>query len=852
MRQLYLLLTGIFYCGVTVMASNYTGRTELSPFCASGTKAICQAKTIFGTVSDEAGEKLPSVAVYVKGTYTGTVTNDGGAYQLENIAVGSQIVFQYLGFEDYTHTVTIADFTQPLDIKLTEKANSLETVTIQAGAEDPAYPIIRAAIAARETNRDKRANFTADFYSRGIWRVEDAPEKILGQEVGDLGGGLDSTRTGVIYLSETISTIAVQQRPERFKETITASKVSGDDNGFSFNSAQQADFSFYDNTIDLNSNIVSPIADYALNYYRYELDDVFVSASGHTINKIKVVSRRPADTTFDGFIYIVDDSYEIYGTELITTGKQINVPVVKDLVFSQAFTYDAQLNEWIKRSQAIDFSFGFLGFNGNGRFTAVYSGHDFAPQFTKHTFTREVLKYEDDANKKQDEFWQRLRPVPLTEEESADYVLKDSIQERRESKVYLDSVDRVRNRFGLGDLLLGYNYSNSYKKFNVGFAPALQTIAYNTVQGWNLDTQVFLNKRWGQNDEKSLNLRTDLNYSFSDDRLRPFGTLRYRWNQITYPSLSLRAGVRTVQFNPSEPITPLLNTSFSLMAEENFMKLLEKREIALSYSEEVTNGVRLYATLGYEERVPLVNTTDQAWFPKDDRRLTPNDPFTNLAGVSSFVQHDMLRADLTLRFRFGQTYLTYPDRRFTQGTDKYPTLFLSYQGGINSSVDEYNFTELSAMLTQAFDIGNKGRFAYRVKGGTFLDSENISTVDYQHFNGNQTNVTDGGSYLNSFQVMPYYAYSTNEDYVEAHIEHDFQGWILGKVPGVNRLNWNLVAGAHLLATEQKPYFEANVGIDNIDIKNFPLLRIDYVHSMTSDRNFGAVVVGLKFLGLLGG
>jgi len=116
--------------------------------------------------------------------------------------------------------------------------------------------------------------------------VKDAPEKILGQEIGDLGGGLDSTRTGIIYLSETISEIAYQ-RPNNFSEKITASKVSGNDNGFSFNSAIDANFSFYENTIALNAQIVSPIANNAYAYYRYKLVGTFFE-NGKLINKIEV------------------------------------------------------------------------------------------------------------------------------------------------------------------------------------------------------------------------------------------------------------------------------------------------------------------------------------------------------------------------------------------------------------------------------------------------------------------------------------------------------------------------------------------------------------------------------------
>jgi len=92
--------------------------------------------------------------------------------------------------------------------------------------ENPANKIIRNAIAKRKENLDKLRTYKANFYSRGMMKITNAPKKILGQEVGDLGGALDSTRSGIVYLSETISKLEYQA-PKRLKETITASKVSG-------------------------------------------------------------------------------------------------------------------------------------------------------------------------------------------------------------------------------------------------------------------------------------------------------------------------------------------------------------------------------------------------------------------------------------------------------------------------------------------------------------------------------------------------------------------------------------------------------------------------------------------------
>ena len=87
--------------------------------------------------------------------------------------------------------------------------------------------------------------------------------------------------------------------------------------------------------------------------------------------------------------------------------------------------------------------------------------------------------------------------------------------------------------------------------------------------------------------------------------------------------------------------------------------------------------------------------------------------------------------------------------------------------------------------------------------------------------------------------------------MELHAEHNFNGYLLGKVPLLNKLNYTLVVGFHNLATENnKPYQEYSIGIDNIGFKKFRFLRLDYVRSYQGGFINDAVIFGLKFLDFL--
>jgi len=805
---------------------------------------------VLGKVTDNEGKALPFVNVYIEDSYTGTTTNDDGNYRLEvKNAEEVTIIFQFLGFKTFKETVTLNKPSYILNVTLIPESFSLDEVVISSG-ENPANRIIQNAIDVRKANLDKTNEFTADFYSRGIWRVVDAPKKIMGQDVGDFDGALDSTRTGIIYLSETISEIAYQ-KPNNFKERIIASKVSGNDNGFSFNSAQDANFSFYENTIEINAPIVSPIANNAFGYYNYKLEGVFYEDS-QLINKIQVTPKRENDRVFNGTIYIVEDSWQIYGVELATTGNAIQVPMVEKLVFKQNFKFDDIEKSWVKISQTIDFGFAFLGFKGNGKFTAVYSNYNFKPNFAPKSFTNEVLYFEPEANKKDSLFWNGIRPVPLTDEEIADYIKKDSIQELRKSQVYLDSIDKKNNKFQLLDPIMGYSYANTYEKWRLDYDGIFRSIHFNTLQGWNASTGISYSKWYDENRTQILTISSRVNYGFADDRLRFSGSIFKRFNRIKRNTIMLSGGNKVQQFNVAEPISPLINTISSLYFERNYLKAYDLTFARVAYAQEFFNGLRFVGNLGYEKRQPLFNQSDQVVFRNKGVSYTSNNPLNPADFENAAIEeHNILKLNLNTRITFAQKYMTYPDGKFNLGNEKFPALTLQYEKGFAASKSDYDYDQFRVGLTQGIKFGNKGQLDYNLKGGTFLNGENISFADYQHFNGNQTRVGTTPNYTNVFNLLPYYALSTNKSYFEGHIEHDFKGFILGKLPLINKLNYNLVVGGHFLSTEDnKPYSELSLGIDNLGFGKFRFLRLDYVHSFFDGTDKGAFIFGIKFLNFI--
>ncbi|ARV08157.1 hypothetical protein BTO05_00315 [Winogradskyella sp. PC-19] len=798
---------------------------------------------IRGKITDAKNQPLPFVNVYIENTYKGTTTNDAGNYELNVTEIKNyNLVFQYLGYKTIKKSIEVKELPYTMNITLEEENVSLDEVVINS-EENPANIIMRKTIAKRKENLEKIKSYYSDFYSRGLIKIEDAPEKFLGQEVEI--DGLDSTRSGIIYLSETISKLQFL-RPDKLKEKIIASKVSGDDNGFSFNNAQDVNYNFYNNTIPFGNQIISPIANNAFGYYRYKLDGVFYDDRGNLINKIIVTPKRENDPIFSGTIYIVEDQWTIYALELDITGAQARIPVVDTITLKQNFSYSQTDDIWAKISQSIDFKYGLFGIKGDGRFTAVYSNYTFNPSISKKDFGRELVAFENEANKKDSLYWNKIRPVPLTKEEVTDYVKKDSIQLVRESKPYLDSVDRARNKFKLGNLL-GYTYQNSHKDYSFGFDIPITESSFNTVQGWNANANIFYRKSYDEF-RRYFSATANINYGFSDDRLRATGVLTYKFNNVSRSFVSLAGGVTVNQFNATNPISKTENTVASLFFIENYMKLYERQFIQAGYSEELFNGFRINSNLSYERRSALFNTTDQTFYPEADKSYTSNNPLNETAfGVAPFENHNIVKFNLSARINFGQNYLSYPDSKFNISNDKYPTLILGYEKGLGTTNSDYNFDQIKARLYQSFTVGNKGRFGYNIRGGKFFNADDIAFMDFQHFNGNQINFSRRGNYTNVFNNLGYYDASTNDSYLEMHAEHDFNGFILGKIPLLNKLNFNLVVGAHNLSTpDNKPYQEFSIGLDNIGWGKWRFLRFDYIRSYQNGYQGDAFVFGLKF------
>ena len=814
-----------------------------------GISFLLQAQTqVKGLITDDLGKPLPYVNIYLENTYIGTTSNEMGKYELQIPEGNHTLVIQFIGFK--TQKTALKSQETPLIVNaiLVEENYNLKEVVVSAD-ENPAIPIIRKAIEFKKINQGKANKFTADFYSKGKFKLKNVPKKFMGQDVGDLDGSLDSTRSGIIYLSETVSKITFE-KPNNLKERIIASKVSGNDNGFSYNTALSTRYEFYDNTLNFGTPMVSPIADNAFSYYKYKLEGTFYDEHNHLINKIKVIPRRDAEPVFEGFIYIIEDTWEIYAVDLDIKGYRSQNEFLNNMTLKQQYSFNKTNQLWAKNTQSLSIEAGFFGVTFEGGFSYVFSNYEFVDAFDKKTFGREIVSFEDQANKKDSLYWNQFRPVPLTEDERTDYVKKDSISVVRSSKTYLDSTDRAGNKFKVFDVISGYSYANSFKKWRLGYTGLIQMPRFNTVQGWNLRSGFYFQK---SNEDTNQYQRFGVNfeYGFADDRLRPTFNYTLRMDPKTNSFLVINAGNQLAQFNSQQPISYFANSWSTLFFKNNYMKLYEKNFVNARYNKEVLNGINMYFGLEYAERKSVFNQTDYVMFARD-KIYTSNNPLDPSDYENGAVdRHHLVKFNWTTQINFGQKYISRPDRKINLRSSKYPTLVFGYEKGMLSQEKNYEYDLISGRASYGKTLGNKGNFGINIKGGKFFNADGISFVDYKHFNGNQTHLTTAERNLNAFNLLPYYSHSTNKEYYEMHFEHNFNGFVMNKIPLLNLLKSNLVVSFRQLAVpEFKPYQEASIGLDRLGFGKFKIFRIDYVKGFNgSTPATEGFMFGAKFLGM---
>lgn len=773
---------------------------------------FAQQYEIKGKITGIDGQSIPFVSVFIKGTTKGVSANAEGNYKITVDRGIATLIFTSVGYKTATKSLDIFNDTV-LNQTLETEHYTLSSVVIKAGGEDPAYKIVRNAIKNRKAYLEEIFSYRSDVYIKGMQKLVGAPKKFFGRDIQKTLN-LDTNRNGILYLSESQSKFSFM-KPDKIKEEMISSKVSGRNSAFSYNKASDMRINFYENLLLENTGIsarsfVSPIADNALFYYHYKLLGK-TEENGTIINKIEVTPRRKNDPVFSGIIYIVDSTWRLAGTDLYLT-KKAGINFIDTLNIAQQFIKVGKYE--MPGNLKFQFNGNVLGFKFEGYFISFYSNYEINPKFPKHYFSAEILKINKTVNKKDSAYWANNRPIPLTEEEKRDYRKKDSIAVLKQSKHYLDSIEKANNNPTWYKLLsTSYQHNDRYHKRSYTFDPLMYAVFYNTVEGLALKYGVTYQKKF--EDNKSLMIRPALRYGFKNETFTANLTSSYLYNPIKRATVGIALGSEIADLNNYGTMNLLSNTINTLFFERNFPKFYKKDFLTLNTSREMATGLQATLSFNITKNHALTNHTFYKWRDYADRKFTSNNPLAPADDSPFFPDYQSTSVTANVVYTIGQRYITRPNAKiYTEA--KYPRLSLTYKKALSNVLGgdtDYDLVTFEA-YQERISMGLFGYSSFVIGVGKFLNNNKLYYPEYKHFSGNNAKLSSPN--LRTFRFLDFYEYSTNQHYLEAHLEHNFSGFITNKIPLLRKLKLEEILGfSYLNQPQKKNYTEYYFGIQRL-------------------------------------
>jgi len=186
----------------------------------------------------------------------------------------------------------------------------------------------------------------------------------------------------------------------------------------------------------------------------------------------------------------------------------------------------------------------------------------------------------------------------------------------------------------------------------------------------------------------------------------------------------------------------------------------------------------------------------------------------------------------SVKFTFDQQYITRATGKIYLPS-KYPTLTVNYRKairGVFGSDADYDF--VSADVSQdKIRVGLMGYSSFKFQAGDFFNKKALYFMDYNHFLGNQGTTFDP-TYVGSFHFLPFYQFSANSFYIEAHYQHNFAGSLLNNISFMRRFKLEEIVGANYLTERNnKDYREFYVGLQRL------IFRVDYGVSFAGNKKY---------------
>ena len=799
--------------------------------------------SVAGVVVDaDTGEPLPFVQLYfIKptsegslNTQYGTTSDLDGNFSLSNPAGYTTVNFQMIGYKTEMYTLHQGQQRKNIKIKLKPDVYNLQDIVVTPKHRkqeyrrkgNPAVELIKNVIAHKDSLTPRtREQYTASTYHRQSFALDNfAPNfnKGFWKEVDFIRKYIDTTGTNpalTLSIRENLGREFYQKKPHREKESIDKKRFFGLESLMSTQTMEkqlQAIFKDVDINQD-NMNIlfnrfVSPLSStLAVAYYQYYIMDTIL-VDGVSCIDLAFVPVNSESYSFTGHLYIVNDSTYKIKKYAINIPPHINLNFVSD--YSVAHEYK-QLPDglWVPDRTYTYCKFYLTDRKRTllARQTKIYTDFDFDSPIAKEVYSpfyglTDSVKPADSTSIRADfQYWDEHRPEPLSFYESSVMDLVDEFKNTPKFNALLMAVDALTSEF------VATVPSTRWGESKWDFGPIYNTISWNMLEGVRL--------RVGGTTTANLHpqffLSTYAAYGFGDKRPKGDLTLMYSFNKKRYHQYEpLRDYLAlSLNYDVQEP-----GQQFSVLERDNLLMSIPTSKIVMKNFQYVARGRLLY----YKE-LPIQLTTklnfdyeyNEAAGAMTYDRITGYDTLGSISGTQRIKAYHNYEFGAELRYSPGADF---PINRvgvetpFTLEQDA-PVISIRHTIGYLDDRSTggqgffYNATQLTA--EKRFWFSSFGHLDARIQTGMVWNKVPFTKL---YSPTTSTSIFLGKNAFNLMQPMEFIM----DEYVALYATYFFKGWILNRIPGINRLklrgviSFSGIYGG--LTDKNNPYIAGNEGL----------------------------------------
>lgn len=807
-----------------------------------------------GVVVDaDNGEPLPFVQIYfIKGssegslaTKYGTTSDENGNFRIANAEGYTTINFQMVGFKTEMYTLRSGQQRKGVKVKMKPDVYGLQDIVVTPKHQkqkykrkgNPAVELIKNVIARKDSFQVKsEAQYTANTYHRMSFALDNFNpnfNKGLWKSLRFLQQYMDTTG---IYPSLTLSFREqkgrefYQRKPRREKKVVDRKRIFGLESVFSTGTIAQnmeavfKDVDLYDDNMNLLFNrFVSPVSSsLAVSYYQYYIMDT-IMMDGDSVIDLAFVPVNSESYSFTGHLYIMNDSTYKIKKYAINIPPHINLNFVSD--FSIEHNYKKLDNGlWAPDRTTTYCKFYLINRKKTllARQTKLYTDFDFDTQLTPDVFSavtlRDTVPPDDTISVREDfKWWDDNRPEPLSFYESSVFNLVEDAKRTPKFNSLIMLADAFMTEF------VPTVPATRWGESKWDFGPIYNTFSWNKLEGCRL--------RIGGT--TTANLHPHLFFqgyvAFGTTDLRPKWNAELMWsfNKKRYHQYeSLRDYISaSVSYDVEEP-----GQQVGLIARDNILMSVPTGDISpsyehyifrtrLQYFKEFQNYLTLKTRFDYEY-------TEAAGAMRYDRikGISPEGFITDAETCRDKYGRNAYRSFegmFELRYAPGANF---PINRY--GIESpinlekdAPIIYIQHQigylddrelfdsNGVGGKGFFYNHTQLTA--EKRFWFSSFGHLDTRLQAGYIWNKVPFTKLY------SPTTSTSIMLAKNGFNLMQPSEFMFDA-YVGLYLTYYFKGWILNRIPGINRLklrgvvSFSAIYGG--LTKKNNPYLEGNEGL----------------------------------------